>query len=139
MAGVADAIAERRQELGMNVEALVEATGVTRQGLAPLLRGERRAYQERLTMPVCRALRWTPDSIARLLDGEPAKPLSSPVGSDDLPASRQQLTALAGKVEELVGRFDQLQALVLDALGVAAATSKRPADQPARQSPGGPQ
>lgn len=55
--GLAEAISRRRRQLGMDVADLVQETGLTRPGLAPLLRGERRNYQDRLTLAVCRALR----------------------------------------------------------------------------------
>lgn len=103
---MADAITERRVSLGMDVRALVEATGLTRQGLAPLLRGERRAYQERLTIAVCRALKWSPDSIARLLRGESAEPLNSPGD--------------VGAAPGLAARVDRLEAQLLEALTGAA-------------------
>lgn len=136
--GMAEALEARRIALNMNVEALCDASGVTRQGLRPLLAGERRAYQERLTMPVCRALQWTPDSIARLMRGEQAAPVSQ-LGGGDPSTGQHQLTVLVDKVDELVGRFDQLQELVERALDTADATSKRRAAQRARQSTGGPQ
>lgn len=71
---VADAITNRRRELALDLAEFIRLTGLSRQGLAPLLAGERRKYQERLTLPVCRVLRWTPDSIDRLFAGKPAIP-----------------------------------------------------------------
>lgn len=60
--------------------ALAAATGLTVQGLAPLLRGDRRRYQKRLTWPVCDAFGWTRDSIGRILDGD--KPVLRPTMPD---------------------------------------------------------
>jgi transcriptional regulator with XRE-family HTH domain len=66
---LSDAIEQRRLELGLSVQDLANQTGLTREGLRPLLRGERRKYQDRLKLPVCRVLGWSPDSIDRLLAG----------------------------------------------------------------------
>jgi len=99
VSGMAEAITQRRAELGMDVAALVEASGVTRQGLAPLLRGERKAYQDRLMLGVCQALKWTPDSITRLLRGELAQPVSLP--SD----ARTAEPELAARVAQLEGAY----------------------------------
>lgn len=65
-----DAIAARMKELALSPSDLIELTGRTGPGLAPLHRGEIRKYQVRLTRPVCDALGWTPDSINRILDGK---------------------------------------------------------------------
>lgn len=69
--GMAEAIHARRRQLRIeDVAELVRRTGLTRQGLAPLLAGVRKGYQERTTGPVCRVLRWKPDGIDRLMRGE---------------------------------------------------------------------
>ena len=110
--GVARAIAKRRNELELSLNEFVHATGLTRQGLAPLLAGERRRYQERLTMPVCRVLGWAPGSIERLFAGEEpimASDESNPVKIG--PDTRILLDQLA----EVGGILSQLEAL-----GVAA-------------------
>lgn len=70
-AHLAEAIETRRTELGLSPTAFAEATGLSLQALRNLRRGEVRRYQDRLTMPVTRVLGWTPDSIDRLLRGEP--------------------------------------------------------------------
>lgn len=67
---LADAIERRRKELNLTPGAFIDATGISGPGLAPLRRGERRAYQERLIAAVTTTLRWTTDSIERLLRGE---------------------------------------------------------------------
>lgn len=133
---LAEAIETRRKELGLDVADLVTMSGLTRPGLAPLLRGERRAYQDRLTLPICRVLRWRPDSIHRLLDGQ------SPITLDDERAdtyyrslaeliemesterkmdtdtlSRQvhlRIDRLEGAVSQLGGRRDALQERVTE-------------------------
>lgn len=67
------AIEQRMAELGLSPTDLVDATGVTYQGLLHLRQGRRKNYQRRLTGPVCAAFGWTPDSIDRILSG--GKPL----------------------------------------------------------------
>ena len=80
---LADAIEQRRRALGYRtITSLVSAAGVTAEGIRPLRRGEIRNYQERMTDPLCKALRWTPDSIDRILRGEP--PVELP---DEIPAT----------------------------------------------------
>lgn len=95
---LAGAIDKRRKELGLDVQTLAERTGLTRQGLQPILRGDRKRYQDRLKLPLCQALEWTPDSIDRLLDGlepivQPAKRTASP---------EQRLASLERRVSALV-------------------------------------
>lgn len=78
-----DAIDARMNELDLSPTDLEEAAGVSGTGLMNLRRGEVRRYQKRLTSPVCRALHWTPDSIARILRGE--EPISTrPVRPEEL-------------------------------------------------------
>jgi transcriptional regulator with XRE-family HTH domain len=99
--GMASTIEARRLALGLTVQDLIEQTGLTRPGLAPLLRGERRRYQERLTLPICRALKWTPDSIERLLAGEQPIELEPITRPDELSALRAQVGELTTLVSEL--------------------------------------
>ena len=95
---LAESIETRRKQLGLAPGDLINATGVTGPGLAPLRRGERRAYQERLTMAVCRALRWTPDSIDLLLAGE--EPVT---WEDELRELEHRLAESAFEVEQSGG------------------------------------
>jgi hypothetical protein len=70
--GMAEQIARRMHEVGIDgIGQLATRARVTTDGLKPLLRGERRNYQRRLTGPVCRALGWPHDAIDRLMRGEP--------------------------------------------------------------------
>lgn len=75
---LAETIKSRRVALGMSVQDLIAATGLTRQGLGRLLRGEVHNYQDRTVLPVCQALRWTPDSITRIIAGQPPIELVGP-------------------------------------------------------------
>lgn len=103
---LAEAIRARRIELGMNtIQDLVNATGLTRQGLQPLLDGEIRRYQDRLKIPVCTALRWTHDSIDRIIAGlEPVENGIEP----DRPAMFSELKGLQGEVDLLREQLEQL-------------------------------
>lgn len=99
---VARAIAKRRQDLDLSLEQFVEQTGLSRPGLAPLLAGIRKGYQERLTMPVCRVLKWTPDSIDRLFRGE------SPIERDDEP------TRIGADTQLLLDKLAELATVIAD-------------------------
>ncbi len=121
---MAEAIKNRRLELGLDLAAFIAATGLTRQGLAPLLAGEERRYQERLTLPVTRVLHWTPDSIERLLNGrEPV-----PNGADQLPpALISQLDGRYLSLEDANGALDDLATVLqrVEALEAAVAELKQ--------------
>lgn len=115
--GMAELIEARRRALGLTVQDLIEQTGLTRPGLAPLLRGERRRYQERLTLPVCRVLKWTPDSIDRLLAGGPPVEIdedAASIGPDAVAALHDQLDQLRRTVDELAQDVAALRAEVAD-------------------------
>ncbi|MFT6292052.1 MAG: hypothetical protein ACJAR2_002662 [Ilumatobacter sp.] len=60
----------RMEQLGLSPSALAAEAGVTVQGLFRLRAGGVHKYQVRMTAPVCAALRWSPDSITRLLNGD---------------------------------------------------------------------
>jgi transcriptional regulator with XRE-family HTH domain len=113
---LADAIKARRLEKGWNVQRFVEETGITRQGLQPLLRGEVRNYQDRLTLAVTKALDWTPDSIERLMRGEPAERTNGP----DNPSE-----ALIAEVADLRMRLVDLQALADEAMPAIEELTRR--------------
>lgn len=99
---LAKAVEDRRKELGYDPSGFAKATGLTTQALGRLRRGEVRNYQERLTREVCRVLRWTPDSIDRLLaDQDPIT--IGPDGTD--PDVLQRLDQIAAEVHELRRRI----------------------------------
>lgn len=103
---LAGAIEARRKELGLDVQALVDLTGLTRQGLQPLLRGERKRYQDRLKLPLCQALDWTPDSIDRLLAG--LEPIIRPGAVEPAGLPEFRLSAVA-EMERQADQIEQLQ------------------------------
>lgn len=102
---LAELIGARLDELELSPTAFAESTGLTVQGLAPLRRGERRAYQKRLTGPVTRVLGWTPDSIERILDGDEPAPVAPP---DDGMAAEPGRADLMAQIETLT---DEIRAL----------------------------
>lgn len=102
--GMADAIAARMTQLHLSPTDLSIATGVTAQGLIHLRRGERRAYQDRLKFPVCRILKWTPDSIDRLMRGEPPVPTDAGAPTD--------VTTRLSVLEERVARMAEQLLLI---------------------------
>jgi hypothetical protein len=118
---LADHVSRRMFELGINgPSALARETELTVQGLQPLIRGERRKYQARLTNPVCRVFGWTPDSIDRILAGgepvvvmrpPPIDDLRAALGTlvDQVAASRRALESRSAQIER---RLDELTAHV---------------------------
>lgn len=111
--GLAEAIKERRIQLNiLSVSDLARAANVTLEGLRPLVAGERRKYQDRLKWPVCEALKWTPDSIDRLLRGEPAEVMEGTAAAtiavvDLAPA------ALEHRINQLEKAYREMAATVL--------------------------
>ena len=81
--GLAEAIEDRRRQLGLTIGELAEAAGLTRQGLDPLRRGERRSYEDRTIFGIARALRWRGDWYQVISDGG---------GLEDLPTEIQAVT-----------------------------------------------
>lgn len=82
---LARAIEERRKALGLTPTTLAEATGLSLSALKNIRRGEVRRYQERLTNPITAALKWTPDSIDRLLAGGDPVPLDATEVAAEIP------------------------------------------------------
>lgn len=72
--GMADAIEKRRKDLGMSPGEFAAAAGLTAPGLAPVRKGYRRAYQDKVKLGVARALEWPVDAVDRLLAGERVEP-----------------------------------------------------------------
>lgn len=68
--GMAEAINQRRKQLGLTPGQFATAAGLTRQGLGRVQKGVRAGYQDRTLLGVARALRWPADWYDRLLRGE---------------------------------------------------------------------
>ena len=111
---LARAIEARRRDLDMTVGDLAEKTGLSRQALLNVRRGDVREYQERLTIPLTRALGWTPDSIDRLLAGDQPLERHNPADQPD------ELSQLRADVAELQATVRELAALVRERLRAAA-------------------
>lgn len=82
--GLAEAIEDRRIELELSPGDFAAKAGLTTQALRPIRAGYRRKYQDRLKFGVAAALGWTPESVDRLLRGEP------PLLLTDRTAARQK-------------------------------------------------
>lgn len=96
-----DAVTTRLEELGLSVSEVARRAGVTRQGLAPLIKGERRNYRARLKYPVCDVFGWTHDSIDRLLAGDQPVEVSGPP-PDEIAALRDAVVSLGRAVRVLL-------------------------------------
>lgn len=81
--GMAEAIEERRRSLGMTIGDFAAEAGLTRQGLDPVRRGERRQYNDRTILGVARALRWDHDWYDRILAGQRPRNTMAAVPGDD--------------------------------------------------------
>lgn len=120
---VADAVRQRRLLLG-----LPQGTG----GVSPATWGKienakETSYKRRTLVAICRVLRWTPDSIDRLLRGEEPMLLdpvdeverlnanlnraTQPMTNEEL---AEQLEALADFVHEIAERQDDLRRRVME-------------------------
>lgn len=116
--GLSEAIERRRLERGLTLKEFAAAAGVTPQGLAPLRKGYRRNYREKLKIGVCTALGWTADSVDRLLKGLPPAPAAD-YGSgwqafdDTRPVTRQELEQVRLEVKKDVQELLQ-DAIVID-------------------------
>jgi hypothetical protein len=68
---VSDCIETRMVELGiLSITDLAAATGMTDNGIRPVIKGERRSYQRATKVKLARALQWPPDAIDRLYAGD---------------------------------------------------------------------
>lgn len=94
--GMAEAIRRRMKEVGyVDVASFVKAAGISRAGFRPLELGIRKAYQSRLTDPICRTLQWKDDAIERLMRGEQPAEVSRR-GVE--PSDRDRIAALERQV-----------------------------------------
>jgi transcriptional regulator with XRE-family HTH domain len=122
---MAAAIEQRRLELGLTPGQFADAAGITRQGLDPIRRGVRKAYQDKVKLGVARALRWPPDAVDRLLAGEThIDPLPSEGISEDrmrgyeerFSQQERDLAELREQVSMLLARTAALADLLADRL-----------------------
>jgi hypothetical protein len=106
---LASAVEARRIALGFTPTSFAEATGLTAQGLAPIRKGVRKAYQERLTAPVCRVLQWSPDSIERIMNGlGPVELVKQQVGVVADTVDAEMMLAIVRRLDAVVGRLEAL-------------------------------
>lgn len=94
---MAEWIERRRLELGLTPGGFVEASGLTQPGLAPVRRGARRAYQDKVILGVAEALRVRPDWYDRLLAGK------KPIAAETTPG----MTARVASIEERLNRVEE--------------------------------
>jgi transcriptional regulator with XRE-family HTH domain len=101
---MADAIESRRRERRLSPSAFAIAAGVTPQGLAPVRRGERRNYQEKILTGVAAALWWPLDWYERLKAGESDLPTVRPAKEPEAALSiEERITRLERILEERLG------------------------------------
>lgn len=101
---VADAVRARMRVLGMHRKAdLYRAAGLSEPTVRPLITAELRDRQEP-TEATCQqvavALRWSPDSINRLLAGKKPVEVEAPPAATDV-VTRSEFEALAAEVAGL--------------------------------------
>ena len=118
----------RRKALGYTPTTFADATGLTPQALLRLRHGEVRDYQERLTGRVTAVLRWSPDSIDRLLQGrEPIEVEVEPLTPSDTVASvdlRAEIDELRVELESL-RRWKQHVEVGIEAMLEVELTARR--------------
>jgi hypothetical protein len=111
---LAEHIQQRMDELDLDPTKLAAASGLSLPGLANVRKGYRRAYQKRLTIPLCRALKWTPDSIDRILAG------GEPIVMDATTPSEDELMTSA-EIRAEVARRDAAEAAFSERLAAIEA------------------
>lgn len=110
--GLAAAIEARMTELRIDATALAERSGLSLQVLKQVRSGYRKEYQNRLKWPLCDALGWTPDSIDRLLRGEPAQiatPQMDEATADVVEALTVSVVEIRSTVAALLRRVSDLE------------------------------
>lgn len=92
---------------------LARRAGLSLQAVKNLRNGEIRDYQDRLTVPVCRELGWSSDSIGRLLRGE--DPIILPGRADPAEAAElpELVVEMSRQLAELTERVQELGAEVM--------------------------
>jgi len=120
-----DAIEARRNELGLSPTELADRAGVSNPGLLALRKGQKKQYQDRLTMPVEDALGWPRGTIRSILDGG-APPATSGPGAT--PNERWQRWRTVGQTSAYY--YADLQAEPDDWKRLGAAIAKARGDQP---------
>jgi len=107
--GMAEAIDKRRLELGLSMGGFAKAAGLTRAGLAPVVNGERRDYQDKTRFGLARALHWPVDALDRLMAGEDPATFEhsppKPTVEARLAQIEQQITAAQVQLDQLARRL----------------------------------
>lgn len=107
-----DQVRARRVELGLTQQEAAARADVGSSTWLLLERGRQQSFRSLTLAAVARALRWTPDSIDRILRGEDPVPLAEPPGGlaakADLPDKLSRLSpgqrrAIETLVDEMLG------------------------------------
>lgn len=100
---MAERIEARRNELGLSPGAFAKAAGLTLEGVAPVRKGYRRSYQDRVRQGVARALRWRYDALDLLMAGQDPVELNGDDGGPD-----DRVTAIERRLQRLEDAVDRL-------------------------------
>lgn len=106
--GMKEAIDARRAQRHLSPGEFAAAAGLTEQGLAPVRRGARRAYQDKVRRGVAVALAWPLDWYDRILAGQnPAKFPDTEHPNQPL-SDKDRINALEARVNELAEMVERI-------------------------------
>lgn len=102
---MAAAIEARRKQRGLAPGEFATRAGLTRQGLDPVRKGLRKAYQDKVKLGVARALDWPDDALDLLMDGADPATFPTVIRSDGL---EQRVTNLELRADRIQAEVRQI-------------------------------
>jgi transcriptional regulator with XRE-family HTH domain len=103
-AALGEAITRRMEHLAIGPSELEARSGVSRETIRPLMKGEPSPSRRSTLAKVSRALDWPPDAIARLIDGD----------SVDPDPTNETLAELSRRVDGMAERLDRIETALAD-------------------------
>ena len=120
---LADLAQKRRDALGLKAGDL-EAFGISRSTVSSIENNKQTSYETQKLINLCQGLRWTADSVDRILAGE--KPIElDDVPSEDITEFREQLDGLASTVERIAKAVQRLEEFVSQSEPMPKPTRRR--------------
>lgn len=99
--GMKEAVEARRVSRHLSPGEFASEAGLTEQGLAPVRRGARKAYQDKVRRGVAVALAWPLDWYDRLLAGEDATQFPETEHPNRPRSTEQRLSSLEDRLDRI--------------------------------------